>query len=401
MTEDNDNDLHNASGAFRAMIALLILCIAGGIAYYFINNPKATEKEVVEETLVIPVKIEPVKLGNYPITIEAMGQVQPARQMSIKAQVSGKIIKTSNEFIPGGIFHTDNEILKIDPADYALDIKVRQADLQRAQASYALEQGQQQIAKDELKILEKSTGKKLKSSDLALRKPQLQQARADLAAAKANLDLAKLSLSRTSIVSPFNALISERFSNLGDVVSTQDTIATLVDTTEYWIEVELPVQALKWITIPQTQTKQASQATIILDGGRGERMGTLLRVTGVLNEQSRLANVIISVADPLLIEQKDQNVKQSPLILEDFVRVSIAGKSLKNVARIPRSYIRDNNTIWIERSGILTIKTVEIAHQDRHFSYITNGLKAGDNIVTSNIITPVNGMEILPTNNEQ
>lgn len=390
------------STILRGLVALLILGIAGGIAYYFTAHQPKSEKTNAPERSAVIVDTTTVAVEDHPAIIHVMGQVRPARETSLRARVSGEIISVAPDFVPGGAFEKGEELLRLDPSDYELDLNVKQAALAQARAALKLEQGQQTIAKDELKILEQTTGRTIQDSDLALRKPQLEQAQADLAAAKANVALAELNLKRTHVKSPFNAIITARSANLGDVVSTQETLATLVSTDEYWIDIDVPVQQLNWLHLPISTTEKGSRAIIELDGGRGIRHGKLLKITGTLNAESRLANVLVSVPDPLLLREatrQDKNVK-APLVLGDYVKVALIGKTLKNAAKVPHAYIRDGNTLWLAQDGKLVIKKADIVYEDQDYAYIQDGITARDQIITTDIITPIDGMDIKHQNTQ-
>ncbi len=371
--------MSNLSILGRFIIVLFILGGAGLIAHMLIQNPKKTETKDEKKSPVVSVRTDVVNLGTYPVEIEVLGQVIPARETILKAQVGGEVISVSEEFVPGGFFEKGAEILTVNPADYELDVRMRRAMVAQMEASLKIEKGQQATAKDELNILQQSTGKKFKSTDLALRKPQMAQAQADLDSVKAELAQSELNLARTTLIAPYNALLTMRDTNLGNIVSTQDTLGTLVSTDEYWVEIDVPLADIGWLKIP------GSLAKIKLDGGRGERAGTLLKMTGTLNAQSRLASMIVSVPDPL---------HGTPLILGDYVKVILAGKTLADSVRVPQSYIRGNGMVWLERDGKLVIQTVRVVHKDRVYTYITEGLQDGDRIITSNIVTPVDGMDI-------
>ncbi len=385
---------------FRAILAIIIMFAAGLTAYYLIViNPAHTKKKTVETKHIVAVNTTTVTLGTYPVKIEVMGQVSPAREAALKPRISGEVINVSDQFIPGSIISADDEILQIDEADYLLNIKVKKAALRQALSALKLEQGMQAIARDELKIIEQRTGTKLGNSDLALRKPQLEQARANVAAASANLEVAELNLERTKITAPFNALIAQRNTDLGNIVSPQDTLANLVRPAEYWVDAEIPVHNLRWLTLPKTLDDPASKALVKLDGGRGYHYGSLLKMTGSIDVQSRLAHIIISVPDPLLLKPDvTKQERKSPLVLGDYVPITIFGKQLNNTARIPVSYIKNKGNIWLERNGKLVVQPILIAYEDRNFAYVVKGIKDNDNIITSNIITPINGMDIAVQN---
>lgn len=375
----------------KTIVPLIIL--AGGIligAWFFIN-PDEARKRPAPEINALLVEIGQAEQGDYTAMVEAMGQVIPAMEIDLKAQVSGEIIDTEEEFMPGGNFEKGATILTVDPADYELLVKKQQAIVKQAQADYALEMGRQSVAKDELKIIERTTGRKPESPALALRRPQLTQAEAELEKVQSDLDTAQLGLKRTVITAPFNALVRMRDVALGDKVSSGETLATLVNTDEYWIEIAIPVSDLQWLDVPHKGSDMRSDARIVLDGNRGERQGVLLKLTGSLDAQSRLATALIAVPDPLV---EDAESSAPSLILGDYARVVLAGRALDNVTRIPLAWVRDGNVVWVKDNQKLVYKTVDIVFEDRDYAYIANGLNPDDAIVTSDIAVSVENMTI-------
>lgn len=389
------NNTPTKTPLIRLAIVVLILLFAVVIAYAFISNPEKTEKKAQATSTTARVDVKTIKSGDHPIQLELMGRVSAAKEVQLRTHVSGEIISVSDQFIPGGIIKKHDDILEIDPSDYALDVQIKTAAYHQEKATFDLEMGQQSIARDELKILEQTTGQKLENSKLALRKPQLEQARANLDAARANLDLAELNLLRTRVTAPFNALIHTRNSNIGNIVTTQDTLATLVGTDEYWIEAEIGLGDLQWLTLPDENTN-GSPAVISFDNNRGQRQGALLKTTGSIDQDSRLASILITVPDPLLLNLKDK-IGTTPLILGDFVHVTLIGKILENSIKIKREYIRDNRSVWILKDNKLFITPVTIAYADLTHVYIIDGLNDDDTLITSNIITPINGMDLMKT----
>ncbi|MCB1782554.1 MAG: efflux RND transporter periplasmic adaptor subunit [Alphaproteobacteria bacterium] len=374
----------------QAGLAILILAVAGGAAAYFLMTKKETKKRTEQPSGAVLVTTEQFSPADQVITVKAMGQVQPALETTLKPRISGEIIETGVDFVPGGFFKAGDVVLKIDPKDYELAIQKDKAAVSQAQAALDLEMGKQAIARDELDILQKSTGEKLKSTDLALRKPQLEQAKADLEQAKADLALAELDLSRTTITAPFNALVVTRSANLGDVVSSTSTLATLVSTDEYWVEISVPVHDLLYLDLPEPGGTGGAKADVVMDAGRGTREGHLARVTGSVDSSSRLVTMLVSVSDPLFLNERQDT---APLMLGDYVQVVLTGKRLKNGTRLPLLAIRDGSTIWVAQDGKLIMRKVEIYYEDRDYAYLPAGqISADDQIVTTDIPAPVGGM---------
>ncbi len=378
---------------FKIVFPLLVLVIGAGVGVWFFSHPDEAKKRQHPPAQEFLVETGHAEFGNYAVNIEAMGQVMPAMEISLKPQISGEIIIASSELVPGGFLLEDDPVLYIDIEDYELVVKKQSALLKQAEADYRLEMGRQDVAHDELEILARTTGKKLENTALALRAPQLDQARAEMDKAQSELDMAKLDLRRTKITSPFNALVIDRQVTLGDKVTTQDTLATLVNTDEYWIELSVPVNELKWLIVPGEKSA-GSAATIIMDGGRGQREGKLLKLTGTLDQESRFAGLLVSVSDPLLLNTENDE-GALPLILNDYVKVILEGKRLEKAARIPLSWLRDGNIVYVAQSdGVLEFRSVEVAYEDRDYTYITSGLSKDDSIIFSNIPVPVDGMKV-------
>ena len=70
----------------------------------------------------------------------------------------------------------------------------------------------------------------------------------------------------------------------------------------------------------------------------------------------------------------------------------IEGKPLENVVRLDREYIRDEDTIWVRKEGKLEIREVEIDFRDGEHVFISKGLEEGDEVVTSTLATPAEGI---------
>jgi RND family efflux transporter MFP subunit len=375
----------------KAILPILILIIGAGSGLWFLSNPQEAKKGPKPEAKALLVETRSPEFGSFITKISAMGQVTPAIQTSINSQISGEITKVSAEYIPGGRFQAEEIVIEVDPRDYELTVKQKQAELTQAKAEYKLEQGRQEIAREEMALLTRTTGKTLNSTDLALRKPQLAQAKAEIDRAQAELEIARLGLERTKIKAPFNALLIEKYVDLGDRVSPGTAIAKLVSLDEYWVEISLAIDDLKWLQPASLVKNSANSARIIDSQGNYTREGALIRVSGALDNGSRLARAIVSFKNP-----DSENL--NPLILGDYVKIEVDGKLLEDVIRIPSKWIRDQGHIWLNNNGRLETKKLSILHEDSSFAYISEGLTKQDEIIISEISVPVEGMKIRTMN---
>ncbi|MBF0259882.1 MAG: HlyD family efflux transporter periplasmic adaptor subunit [Desulfamplus sp.] len=431
-------------------VILPILIIGAGAAFakhLYDTKPVAKRiKPVIQPPLVDTITLQKT---DHTVVISAMGKVMPSRTISLKARVSGFIIETSEEFIPGGIYRKGETILKLDPNDFQLVVKQQEAMLEKAQASLKLEMGKQEVARAELRLMQHTSGKSISDPNLALRVPQLEQIKADISSIRVDLERARLNLERTLIKAPFNCMVMDTNVESGSQISSQDTLAALSGIDEYRVEATVPVDQLVWIDFPLdsfVKTKNASESVVSGKAGiiagkvkasdqtgiaageatasskagivkkagntRGSdvilttqdgvvRQGEVIRLLGSLSDQSRLARILIRIEDPLLLKQD----KKTPLLIGSYVQVDIQGKSIENVFRLPRAAVRDGNKIWLvenlnnkdsERTekSILVVKNIDVLWKDSESIFIRNGIEPGQNLVVSELSSPVNGMAV-------
>ena len=379
-----------ASYAGRLGLAIVILLVAGAIAAYWLTNrPKAQRKP--PESQATLVEVSSVAHKTHQVMVRAMGTVVPARSIQLTSRVGGEIVEVSPEFVPGGRFERGQKILRIDPKDYELAVEQRASELAKAQSELKLEMGQQSIARREYKLL----GQEVESGDeeLLLRKPQLESTKAAVSSAKAAYEQAGLNLRRTELKAPFNAMVQSREIDIGAQVSVGAPLASLVGTAEYWVQVSVPVDQLTWIDIPGVIGATASTVRVLHETSSGEQRtwaGSVERLMPSLETQGRMAQLLVSVKDPLGLEAPV--TKRYPLILDSYVRVEIAGHTLEGIAAIKRTSLRDGNRVWVMLSNnTLDIREVRIAWGGDDVVYISEGLEDGELLVTSDIAAPVKG----------
>ncbi len=381
------------SFVIRIALPLAVLVIGAGLAAGLIKtSPAIQKKKPTREARLVEVR--QVYTSNQSTVVHAMGTVEPARQVIVHPQVTGNVVSVSEEFIPGGRFEQGEEMLKIDPADYELVAQQRESDVAQAESDLALEMGQQTVARREYELLGEVI--KEEDQDLVLRKPQLEKARSALKTAKAALEQAKLSLGRTEVRAPFDLIVLTQDVNVGTRVTASSTLATVVGTDEYWIEATVPVDQLRWIHVPRAPGDTGSDVRVF-NGGVWEtdkfRTGSVIRLLGDLEEESRMARILIRVEDPLAIQAEEKD--KPALILGNFVRVEIDGIELQSIVVLNREVVHENDHVWVMNDqDRLEIRKVEVVFRGRDTVFVRNGLKSGERLVTTLLSAPVEGMEL-------
>lgn len=374
------------------IISILILAGAAVITVViFLTEPEAKREGATRETAML-VEVDTARQGSYRPLITATGSVIPEQDIQLSPRVTGEVIRLSPSFIPGGYVKQGEILLQIDPSDYQIALATRQTELHQAEAELELEMGRQDVALKDYQLLNETLEEEDRA--LVLREPQLNAARSRVRAAEAAVERAELDLQRTTVRAPYDAHILSRNANLGSLVSPGDNLGRLVGVDHYWVITTVPLSRLRWLNFPESGQKGSE--VIIRNRTAWEpgehRIGRLYRLVGALEEQTRLARIIVEVEDPLNFLQPGQ--ERPPLMIGAFVEVEIPAEKIENAIRLNRDYLRKGNTVWVMAGDSLQIRNPEILLTDATHAYITGGLVEGDLIVKTNLTTVVEGARL-------
>jgi RND family efflux transporter MFP subunit len=371
------------------IISLSILVAAAIITtVIFLTEPKAVQESAVRETAML-VEVTSISRGSYSPEITANGVVEAALDVILSPKVGGEVVRMSPVFTPGGFVKKGHTLLQVELADYENTLMMRKSDLLQAQADLNLEMGRQNIAQKDFQLLEETVPGVNES--LVLREPQLNTARSRVEAALAGVKQAELALERTSVKAPFDAHVIDRNVNVGSRVAPGDELGRLVGMEVYWVMVTMPVSKLRWLSFPEGNKKGAEVRIRNRSAWKDEeyRTGNLYKLVGALDNQTRLARLLVTVPDPLAQEKKSKG--QPPLIIGEYVEANITANELKDVIRLPRDYIRKDETVWVMKNGKLAIRKADIVFTDSRYAYISEGLEEDDMVVVTNLRTVVEG----------
>lgn len=398
MNDVNERDATGAPKRPRKVLffflspAIIILSVL--IAVIMVKTkPKARRQAPGER--VTQVTLSTLQSASERIVLRAAGTVVPAQQVSLKPRVSGEVVWLSPKFIPGGRFDEGDELLRIDDSDYGFVVETRKAELAQAELAYKLELGQQDIARYEWNLIGDRSTATAMDEELSLRQPHLKSAKAKLESAKAALERAELDLARTRIQAPFNGVVLSRDVDVGEQVSAQVQLGALAGADEYWIEATLPVDQLRWVEVPDPAGAGGASAKVRPAGGvraAAEWDGRVIEVKPDLESKGRLAQLLVSVRDPLDRAARPNN--EIPLLIGAYVNLEMDGPSLDGLHRLPAAAIHDGRMVWIMADGRLEFRPVEILWRDADAVLISGGLTNGERAVVSGIAAPVPGMRL-------
>ena len=233
--------------------------------------------------------------------------------------------------------------------------------------------------------------------------------KAKIEASKAQLEVAKLNLEKTQIKAPFNARVRSESVEVGQYVQAGSKLASIYDITAMEVVVNIPLKHVRSSiftehdtigTPPMRDLAEINQwmqriglsgtVRLTIENASFEWPCRVTRVQGALDETTRTIPLVVEVKDPFLSASPG---KRPPLMPGMFVEVILQGRSLKNVASIPRNAVHDGKA-YVVSNTVLDIRDVTVALLTRKHAIVSKGLEQGDLLVVSPLEAPVHGTAV-------
>ncbi len=371
----------------RLLTPIVVLFAGIGIVVILFKT-KPTPVKSTAFSVAPMVTVQSAERNTIPVEVMAKGTVIAARTVQVAPQVSGKVTERNRDLEVGGLLSAGDSLLTIEDEDYKLAIQVQEARVAKARMALEVERSRKRVAEKEWELLSGDLELSDEGRNLALRNPQLQSAKAELKAAKAALGQARLALDRTVIPAPFDSLVMKTNGEKGQQVSPAMPIATLVDTSRFWVKASVSQEEL--VTLREKDS--AIQATITLPTGQS-RPGVFLRELGEIEPRGRTVQILVEVQDPLL--RNPSTVKGAPLFLGSYVSLSLLAGQLQDVVEIPRAARTDAGTVWtVTPEKTLQEISVNVLYESKNSLFLQATMDTATRIVTSPLAGPVPGMKV-------
>jgi RND family efflux transporter MFP subunit len=375
----------------KIITPFIILLAMGGAAWQLMaNSPKAKHQSVAPQPpLVSTMQVFPQDVH---IPILTQGTVKPRTQISLAAEVSGRIVETAPQFADGAFFKQGDVLLRINDRDYRLAVTKTEALVATARQQLAQSEAEYKQKLEEYRNVDRS-----KVTDFALRKPQYEEALARLKAAKADLELAQLQLSRCEIRAPFDGRIVARQADVGQYVTPGKMVAEIYAVDAVQIHLPLSQTQAELLELPMNLEGKPSGVAVQLSGQyAGQKHtweGEIVRTQASIDERNRMLYVIAQVTDPYGMHAT--NHSQPPLAIGSFTEAKIQSRLIPNVYVLPRPAVHNMSKVWLMNdANQLQLQSVEVIHRGDNNVYISGGLNPGDTVITSPLDVVVDGMQL-------
>ncbi len=380
----------------RAVLPLLVLVVALGLTLVLVKSRKSPMPQETPHLGPLVVATELVRT-NRQVVVIGTGTVQPRYEVTITPQIKGRVSEISPRMVVGGQLRKGEQLFAIEDEDYRLAIELARSSLAQAELELLRNENLAEVARREWREL--NPGSSEPPNPLVVYDPQLKNARAQRDAALANVRQAELNLQRTRIFAPFKGYVRSEQVEIGQFVNAGGPVATVVGTDQLEIIVPLPLDELAWLQVPRNgESRRGSPAQVVLQSGDQlfRWQGEISRAMGEIDPRSRMARVVVTVADPVSRDGTSRSLLNE-LLPGMFVEVHLQGADLTGVFAVPRGALHDNDTLWIvDDENRLHIRPVDILRRERNEVLVRSGLEPGEKLVLTNLSGASEGLLLRP-----
>jgi len=423
----------NGKIIFRIVICALILALgAGTMAGLSRMKKRPPESRRVER----PLRVEAVRVVPRAVRVylAGLGRARPLDQVVISAEVSGKVVRIHPELKPGQVISEGDLLFEIDPRDYLAVVREAEASVAQAEASLKQLRMQQRTNQVRLKTARRNmelarreyerirhlfeqdqvgTRSAVEQAERAynsardlvdqlsltveLYPARTQEVESALTAAQARLARARTSLERCRVKAPFEGRVVSVSVEKDQFVSPGQPLLTLADDSVLEIQVSLDGDELaQWLTfLPDSHQNTGAwfpplarvpcEIRSTQGGGGNVWQGTLHRVVA-FQKKTRTVTVAVRVT----AEQARTSSPEGLLLVAGmFCSVRIPGRILQNAVVLPRQAVSFENTVYRVVDGRLKTTPVQVARTETDTVYVTGGLSAGDIVITTRLVAPL------------
>lgn len=371
-------------------IAPIVVLVLGAGGYALLHWAKPAPEEKTEDPRPVSVFVEPVEQADVDLLVSTSGEVRASTVVDVVAQVAGRVVSVSPEFVEGGMVEPGIPLITIEDTDYRLALS--QARVRVAEA----ERGVQQALAD-ADVARKQLRDPENASPLALKEPHVAEAQARLIAARANLEQAHINLARTKIALPFKGRIMSKAVDVSQFVTPGTLLGRAFSTDRVEVRIPLSDSQLASLGLPIGYVVPEDQEIPVnisaeVAGREQHWRGRLIRLDAAIDPRTRMLYGIASVNSPY-----EDNVSQygMPLAVGLFVKVEIVGRRVANAYVIPREGLRAGNKVFlVNAEGRLEIRDVSVTHSSPGEAVISDGVAEGDRVIVSSIRNPIEGMAL-------
>jgi HlyD family secretion protein len=333
----------------------------------------------------VPVRTVAVEVGAVEATItnSKAGTVKARRRSHLTAETSGRVVEIAHR--EGERVATGDVLVRLNDATVRAQLQlaiqgVRVADAHQKQACLARDRAGRQLTRQR-----KLADQKIVSEDLldelenahATAKASCNATVAENEQARASLRVAEAQLEKTLILAPFDGVVAEVSTEVGEWVTpsppllTSPAVVDLIDASSLYVSAPMD-------EVDSGRIRPGQRAKLTVDSRPGEEFsGQVVRIAPyVLDLETQNRTVEIEV------EFDDQEFAAN-FLPGTSADVEVVLEMRSDVRRIPTSALLEGRRVLVLVDGVLEERPVELGLRNWDYAEVRGGLDAGDHVVIS------------------
>jgi RND family efflux transporter MFP subunit len=270
---------------------------------------------------------------------------------------------------------------QLPPIEQTPDVQKAAAELEQAKQTYErtlMLQQRQLVAQQLLDDAKATLQAKQAGYDSALQNGR--NLRAEIDVANASMKLADRQLRDTFIRAPFDGYVQKRLVSQGELVKAQAPVMSVVRIDPMKVEAEIPERMAPWI-------KTGSPIAVNVDAYPDRTFtGSLTRISPAVNTQTRAFSF-------------EGRIPNSDGLLKPgtFARVHIETAREEKVVTVPYASLQYRygvNRVFVVNGDALAVRELKVGDRLGDRIEVLSGVKAGDQIVVSDVEKLTDGMKV-------
>jgi membrane fusion protein (multidrug efflux system) len=364
------------------LITLAAFAVAAAIATQGCSKQDQAQQQATQ------VDMFTVRTMNVPVTSRLSGRANPVRQAEVRPQVNGVILKRL--FVEGSVVKQGQQLYQIDPAIYEANVASAKASLASAKATL---HSSQLRAQRYANLLSKNAVSKQDYDDA---EATYLANKASVQSAEASLKNAETNLAYTKVYAPISGTIDRSNVTEGALVSAQqsDALTTISQLDPIYVDlgqtVEDHLALRKAAKDGKLESKDGKPLVDIYftNGEKYKYRGTLEFAEVSVDESTGMVNLRVLVPNP-------DHVLLPSMFLRGEVSEGVSPNTIVVASKaIQREATGATYVYVINDKNILERRNVKTGTVYDKYYPITEGLKVGERVVTSNFQKIREGMPV-------
>jgi membrane fusion protein (multidrug efflux system) len=360
-------------------LILFISIIAAGCS----GEEKKAEEAAPQKA--VPMKVVKAETRDVPNWGEWVGQISAHETVEVRARVAGFLLE--KKFEEGRTVKEGDLLFVIDPKPFEEDLKQAQSGLEYNQALY------KKAAKDLKRFKELFKEGVVSRDEYESYETQAATYKAQLADNRAKVENAKIQLGYTKIYSPINGVIGRVQVDVGNLVGQgENTLLATISTMDP-IYVSFSVNEGDYIrAMRDKKARESGQRPIRLilaDGSEYSQPGRFDMVDPTVDSQTGTLGIRVLFPNPDKLLKPGQYAK---------VRVRVSNH--QDAVVIPVTAVMDvqgmKSVYLVDEDGTVKNQPVKLGTSSMNLAVVTDGVQAGDMLLSEGINRVKPGMKIKP-----